>query len=91
MFHKARVLFAVLTVFHAIGATSSVAALGPVGTSTSSIHMESHFQPVSFWGRPFPYGYTAWGPCIRYEPVETTWGTRWQRVSICGYRHHRHY
>jgi hypothetical protein len=28
-------------------------------------------QSVSFFGRPYPYGYTGWGPCVRYLPVET--------------------
>lgn len=49
-------------------------------------------QKVTFWGRPFPYGYN-WSlvrACTRYEPVETAKGTRLQRVWVCGERW-RHY
>ncbi len=44
---------------------------------------------ASFWGRPYPYGYTGWGPCIRWVPVQTNWGSglAYKRVYIC--RYHR--
>jgi hypothetical protein len=48
-------------------------------------HNQSNLQQVSFWGRPFPYGYN-WSlvrACTRYEPVETAHGTRTQRVWVC--------
>ena len=35
---------------------------------------------ASFFGRPYPYGYTGWGPCIRYVEVQTRWGMRVRRV-----------
>jgi hypothetical protein len=38
---------------------------------------------VSFFGRPYPYGYTSWGPCVRYVEVETRWGPRLRRVRVC--------
>jgi hypothetical protein len=38
---------------------------------------------VSFWGRPYPCGYTGWGPCVRYERLETARGITFRRVWIC--------
>jgi hypothetical protein len=61
-------------------------AMGPIAGGASSPNLA---VPVSFWGRPFPYGYTGWGRCMRYVPVETAYGTSWQLVSVCGYRHDR--
>jgi hypothetical protein len=43
-----------------------------------------HMQLASFFGRPYPYGYTGWGPCIRYIEVETPQGPRLRRVRSCG-------
>ena len=40
-------------------------------------------SPVSFWGRPFPYGYTGWGPCVRYERLDTEQGIIFRRRWIC--------
>jgi hypothetical protein len=40
---------------------------------------------ASFWGRPYPYGYTGWGPCIRYVPVQTRWGLALRKVRVCRY------
>ena len=41
-------------------------------------------QLASFFGRPYPYGYTGWGPCIRYIEVETPYGPQLRRVRSCG-------
>jgi hypothetical protein len=38
---------------------------------------------ISFWGRPYPYGYAGWGPCVRYERIETERGIMSRRVWIC--------
>jgi hypothetical protein len=40
-------------------------------------------QLASFFGRPYPYGYTGWGPCIRYVEVETPYGPQLRRVRSC--------
>jgi hypothetical protein len=76
-------IIAGLSVSLVAGSTASL-AMGPITGAASVAHL---LVPASFWGRPFPYGFTGWGPCIRYVPVETAYGTGWQRVSVCG--HHR--
>lgn len=38
---------------------------------------------VSFFGRPYPYGYTGWGPCLRYVEVQTRRGLRVRRLWVC--------
>jgi hypothetical protein len=43
-----------------------------------------HVQLASFFGRPYPYGYTGWGPCVRYIEVDTPNGPRLRRVRSCG-------
>jgi hypothetical protein len=51
----------------------------------------SALQRVTFWGRPFPYGYR-WSlvrACTRYVPVETAHGVRTQRVWVCATRKRR--
>jgi hypothetical protein len=64
--------------------SGSAVAMGPVG-HLSTLPAQSPVEQVSFSGRPYPYGYTPWGPCIHYEPIETEWGTRWRRISVCEY------
>ncbi len=41
--------------------------------------------PVSFWGRPYPWGfqYSRSNPCVRYVRTTTRHGWRWQKVWIC--------
>jgi hypothetical protein len=39
---------------------------------------------VTFWGKPFPYGYRWARSCSRYEMVETSRGPVMQRVWTCG-------
>jgi hypothetical protein len=60
---------------------SSALALGPVNAVKPS--PSAQLLDASFFGRPYPYGYTGWGPCVRYVPVETPSGTRLRRVWIC--------
>jgi hypothetical protein len=48
-------------------------------------------QKTTFWGRAFPYRYN-WSlvrACTRYVPVETTRGTRMERVWVCRERPRR--
>jgi len=40
---------------------------------------------ISFWGRPYPYGYVGWGPCVRYVPVQTASGPKLRKVRVCRY------
>ncbi len=42
----------------------------------------SPFQKLSFWGLPYPYGFT-WQPCYEWRPVLTRHGRhRWYRVRV---------
>jgi hypothetical protein len=66
-----------------LGSASSAQAFGPVNPIGALLDTLSDLQDVSFWGRPYPYGYTGWGPCIRYVEVETRWGLRLRRVRVC--------
>jgi hypothetical protein len=62
---------------------SSALALGPVNSFGGSAGAQHDMLDVSFFGRPYPYGYTGWGRCIRYVEVETRWGVRLRRVRVC--------
>ena len=64
-----------------LGASSAL-ALGPVNIGASSASA-GVLSEVSFFGRPYPYGYTGWGPCVRYVEVETPLGPRVRRVRVC--------
>lgn len=64
-------------------AASAAFALGPIGSHSPSPTAQQDLVDVSFFGRPYPYGYTGWGPCTRYVEVETRRGPRLRRVWIC--------
>ncbi len=66
----------------AVGATWAF-ALGPVNLVDAPEIAQQDLLAASFFGRPYPYGYTGWGPCIRYVEVETRWGPRLRRVRFC--------
>jgi hypothetical protein len=66
--------------FALITGASSALALGPVVGPSASTQLAIG---ASFFGRPYPYGYTGWGPCVRYVEVETQWGPRLRRVWVC--------
>jgi hypothetical protein len=55
-------------------------AIGPVNSGLSLNH---DLTNASFFARPFPHGYTGWGPCIRYVEVQTRWGWRLRRIRVC--------
>ena len=61
----------------------SASALGPVSVIGTSVNPQLNLLDASFFGRPYPYGYTGWGPCVRYVEVQTRWGLRLRRVNIC--------
>jgi hypothetical protein len=65
------------------GSISSASAFGPVNNIGPSVNAQGDLLNASFWGRPYPFGYTGWGPCIRYVEVETRWGLRLRRVRVC--------
>jgi hypothetical protein len=58
-------------------------ALGPVNSIGVSAGAQLDLLDASFFGRPYPYGYTGWGRCIRYVEVQTRWGVRLRRVRVC--------
>lgn len=59
----------------------SAFALGPVADLAARGQHE--LLDVSFFGRPYPYGFTGWGPCVRYVEVPTPRGVRLRRVRVC--------
>ena len=62
---------------------STAFAMGPIGSPSQSVAAQKDLLEASFFGRPYPYGYTGWGPCIRYVEVENRRGPRLRRVWIC--------
>jgi hypothetical protein len=66
-----------------LSGASPASAFGPVNSIGPSVNAQGDLLEASFWGRPYPYGYTGWGPCIRYVEVETRWGLRLRRVRVC--------
>jgi hypothetical protein len=81
MFHK----FGIVCVLGIglVGGISSASALSPVDLKGPPVNSQRELLDVSFWGRPYPYGYTGWGPCMRYVEVQTRWGLRLRRVWVC--------
>lgn len=62
---------------------SAALAFGPGQLLDPAASVQQDLLRASFEGRPFPYGYTGWGPCIRYVTVETRWGPRVRRIRVC--------
>jgi hypothetical protein len=75
--------FACLLGLALITGMGSASALGPVNSVGPSVNIPLNLLDVSFFGRPYPYGFTGWGPCIRYVEVETRRGLRLRRVRAC--------
>jgi len=65
-------------------AASPAFSFGAPGATGLIAGTADHVQLASFFGRPYPYGYTGWGPCIRYIEVDTPYGPRLRRVRSCG-------
>ena len=76
--------------FLAVLAFGLAASVGPASSSGLEAQpavagdTAEQVQLASFFGRPYPYGYTGWGPCIRNIQVETAYGPRLRRVRACG-------
>jgi hypothetical protein len=64
-----------------VAGAGSAFAFGPINVNVAGDARS--VVDVSFFGRPYPYGYTSWGPCVRYVEVETRWGPRLRRVRVC--------
>jgi hypothetical protein len=73
--------FACLLGLALVSGIGSASALGPV--NSAGVNAQGDLLDASFFGRPYPYGYTGWGPCIRYVEVQTRWGLRLRRVRVC--------
>ena len=73
--------FGIVALLPAIGA-----AAAPI-FSQASATAQSQVQPVTFWGRPYPYGYayhhTKWD-CFVWRRIETPEGWRYVLVPVCG-------
>lgn len=81
----AGVIFSTLA-FAVVSLSPNVALAFPI-SSPAALH-DGLVRKVTFWGHPFPYGYT-WSlarACTRYIPVETAHGVRSERVWVCRQR-----
>ncbi|SHJ85341.1 hypothetical protein SAMN05444159_1690 [Bradyrhizobium lablabi] len=76
-------MIVVLAVLVELFLVPQLAVAAPVAWNGFEQAKAATASPVSFWGRPFPYGYTGWGPCVRYERLETERGIIFRRVWIC--------
>ena len=65
-----------------LGNISVASALSPAPIKMDSFAAEDVLQ-ASFFGRPYPYGYTGWARCTRYVEVQTPWGPHLRRVRVC--------
>jgi hypothetical protein len=75
------VLAGCLGVGLAIGSPAIAVPIGPTATGVGEL---SGVALASFWGQPFPYGYSyRYHPCYRTERVRTRSGWRWRRVWVC--------
>ena len=59
-----------LALFAGAGSASAFVPAGFALTGNAS----GDVVEASFFGRPYPYGYTSWGPCVRYVEVKNSLG-----------------
>ncbi len=65
-----------------LGTATVASAFSPAPIKSASPAADGLLQ-ASFFGRPYPYGYTGWARCTRYVEVETRSGTHLRRVRVC--------
>jgi len=73
--------FGIVCALGLLMSAGSAFAFGPVAGPSASAQQD--LLEASFFGRPYPYGYTGWGPCVRYAEVQTRHGVRVRRVRAC--------
>ncbi len=74
--------FGVLCIL-AAGLMMGAGSASALGLPVNPLQISDEVQPVSFFGRPYPFGYTGWGHCVRYVEVETRRGPRLRRIWVC--------
>lgn len=65
-----------------LGNVTAASAFSPAQLTSSSASADRVLQ-ASFFGRPYPYGYTGWARCTRYVEVQTRSGVYLRRVRVC--------
>jgi hypothetical protein len=65
-----------------LGNVTAVSAFSPAPIKDVSPTVHGVLQ-ASFFGRPYPYGYTGWARCTRYVEVQTHTGVHLRRVRVC--------
>ena len=73
-----------------IAASLAMGAFLATPTSAAPIHpveigkgAASAIDQASFWGLPYPYGYSYRHRCWKRIRVQTEIGWRWERVWVC--------
>ncbi len=61
------------------------AAAGPGSGLAALPAAPAAIERVSFWARPFPYGYAWRNHCVKRVVERTPWGPRWRYVDVCHY------
>lgn len=65
-----------------LGSVTDASAFSPAQIKSAAPAGQGVLQ-ASFFGRPYPYGYTGWARCTRYVEVQTHSGTYLRRVRVC--------
>lgn len=65
-----------------LGNVTTASAFSPAPLKSATPAVDEVLQ-ASFFGRPYPYGYTGWARCTRYVEVETRHGAHLRRVRVC--------
>jgi hypothetical protein len=75
--------FGILCILLAAGLVMGSGSASALGLPVHPLQLTGETQAVSFLGRPYPFGYTGWGRCVRYVHVDTPSGPRLRRVWVC--------
>jgi hypothetical protein len=65
-----------------LGNVTDASAFSPAPMMGASPAVDGLLR-ASFFGRPYPYGYTGWARCTHYVEVQTAAGVRLRRVRVC--------